>query len=343
MNKGLTFFENEKKNIDTIFDVLKENNINSGESLRQLKVRDNNLLYAGDYPWISEIANIINTFYCDADRCISDMTGKIFLVDRMESDNHENLLKYSCVFPNRMIISAGKFVYLDDPRQAFVDIALLKKLFWSKPLLSSGIVHISPFARYTELEPGKGNLEQAMVEKLNLSSYNREKIAEFDKCGVGYANAPSVDHNCLFLAIPWLENARLGDYREIIQKNENEFANYNLRITKLFQQYDDVEKLISELDYELREANVNIMIALEKEQNALRRKGIFTTLAISLSLVPLALPAVPAIDPATLSMILGAPGLASLLSLGPDLLSVKDVGKENPFWVLWKWKNTVGC
>ena len=340
MSEELTFFKNEKKDIEEIFNVLKKYNINSTENLVQLKARKNGLLYAGDYPWVSEIAQIINTFYCDADRCISDITGKVFLVETMETENHQNLLKYSCVFPNRMIIGAGKFVYLDDPKQSFIDIDLLKKLFWSKALLTTGIVHISPFARYTELEPGKGDLEKALVETLNLSSYNKEKIAEFDKCGIASPSTPPVDKNCLFLAIPWLSNTRLEDYQEIIQNNKNEFANYNLKITRLFQQYDDMEELLREIDYELRETNVNISIALEKKQAALRRKGIVTTLAFTLSMVPLTLPAIGPVDPATLSVVLGAPGIPSLFSLGAEYLSIKDIGRENPFWVLWKWKNT---
>ena len=87
MSEELTFFKNEKKDIEEIFNVLKKYNINSTENLVQLKARKNGLLYAGDYPWVSEIAQIINTFYCDADRCISDITGKVFLVETMETEN----------------------------------------------------------------------------------------------------------------------------------------------------------------------------------------------------------------------------------------------------------------
>ena len=141
-NENLVSFENESKDLETIFEILRENGIISELGLIPLKTKKNNLLYAGDYPWIGDIAKIMNGFYSTADRFISDSTGKVFLVDQMKKQDHEEL-KYSCVFPNRMIISAGNFVYLDDPSQAFVDSELIKKLLWSKKLLSGYLLPTS--------------------------------------------------------------------------------------------------------------------------------------------------------------------------------------------------------
>lgn len=327
----------EKKNIDTIFKILRDNKINSEESLSKLKPNDNGLLYAGDFPWIAEIATIINDFYDDADQYITDVTGKVFLVDQMKAANCNDLLKYSCIFPDRMIISAGNFFYLNTPAQAFIDIELLKKLFWSKTLLDSGIVHISPFARYTDMKPGKGDFNNALRESLSLSEWNKKKIAALDKCGIGNSDSQVKDRECLFLAIPWLKNARIEDYNEIIQKNKMEFENYNLHITKLFEQHDDVEKVLKELKYDLQETNINIRIALENKQADLRRKGIVTALTFSLSLIPLFVPIPLDVDPQLITSVIGVGGVSPLI---PDIISIKDVGKEDAFWVLWKWMKT---
>ena len=341
-NENLISFENESRELEKIFDILKANRILSEASLLQLKKNENHLLYAGDYPWVGDVARVINGFYSRADRFITDTTGKVFLVDQMKENDHEDLLKYSCVFPNRMIISAGNFVYLDDPDQAFVDLELLKKLLWSKSLLNTGLVHISPFARYTDKEPGKGNLKNALVERLTLSEWNKKKIAELDKCGVGNADTPLVDKKCLFLAIPWLKHARLDDYLEIIKGNEKEFENYNLTVTRMLDSNDDIDKLIRDLGYDFREANTNIAIALEKKKNELKSKGITTLLSFTVTMIPLMIPGINEVDPALISTLLGTPGIVSLMNMIPDLVNVKDTGKENPFWVLWKWKNTVG-
>ena len=134
----------------------------------------------------------------------------------------------------------------------------------------------------------------------------------------------------------------MDDYLEIIKGNEKEFENYNLTVTRMLDSNDDIDKLIRDLGYDFREANTNIAIALEKKKNELKSKGITTLLSFTVTMIPLMIPGISEVDPALISTLLGTPGIVSLMNMIPDLVNIKDTGKENPFWVLWKWKNTVG-
>ena len=59
-------------------------------------------------------------------------------------------------------------------------------------------------------------------------------------------------------------------------------------------------------------------------------------------MISLLIPGISEVDPSLLSTLLGTLGIVSLMNMIPDLVNIKDTGKENLFWVLWKWKNTVG-
>ena len=81
------------------------------------------------------------------------------------------------------------------------------------------------------------------------------------------------------------------------------------------------------------------MLVKQNKKNELKRKGIITTLFFTVTLIPLM---IPTIDPTLVSTLLGTPGIVSLTEMIPNVLSINDLGRENPFWVLWKWRNTVG-
>lgn len=138
------------KKYKELFAILKDANIKNYCDLSGLSLTRGKLLAAQKYPWIQDVAEIINSLYYDTEKHISDIDGQIFLVDEVRDQNHQNIFKYSCVFPDRMIVSSGEFHYLDKKQYALVDVVFFRKLFWSKDLLLNGIYI---FLHFTYVQP----------------------------------------------------------------------------------------------------------------------------------------------------------------------------------------------
>ena len=329
--------QNEK--IEFIFQILRENNIFTLEDILGLKRQNRRtLLYSKDYPWIGNICQIVNDFYDDTERFIEESTGQLFMVDQMSTDNHENLLKYSCIFPNRMIVNTGNLLYLNDPDQAFLDIQFFYKLFWGRQLFEKNLLRITPFYRRTELVPGEGNLDNCLTEYLTLPEENKKKIAELDRCG-DHEFGQLIQRDRIFLMMPWLINADIDTYLEIIDKNKLEFEAYNLNLERIGKNADNIEVFLTDFDTNLKEANINIAIELEKKQKELKKLGLFTGIGIAITAIPFILPAGCPVDPSLLSKLMGGVDGIQIVNDIKEISQISSVGHENPFWVLWKWKN----
>lgn len=329
----------QSEKINFIFLVLRENNIRSMNDVLKLKRRKGYLLSSKDYPWVGTICSIANEFYSDIESHIADIPGQVFMVDHIDESVHENIFKYSCVFPGRMIVSVGELFYLDNPKNALIDIDFFYKLFWGKELLKNNLVKFSPFYRYAEGTPGEGNRDDCLVEYLTLPDENEKKIAELDKCGThGFGTV--IKDNHIFLSMPWLYNASIDTYLEIINKYKNEFELYNTQLARLSDNASCTEDFLRNFEYDLKEANANISIELEKEKAKLRKQGIATVLGVAITAIPFAFSGDPVLGSAAAQSILGGVGLYQLLNDAKEHSSIKDLGRDNPFWVMWKWKNS---
>lgn len=329
-----------KNNINEIFDILRDANIKSIDDLSSLELINNKLVSAKKYPWIAELALKIDELYDLTDEYIQGTEGQLFLVDEIAESAHNNIFNYSCVFPDRMIISAGEFHFLDNKEKAFVDISLFKKLFWGKDLLTNNIVRISPFYRCTNLNDD-GNFNNSLVEYLTLPESNKSKIAQLDKSGV--LGVDQVDFvNKIVIALPWLINAKPEDYLEIIQKNKTEFELYNNNLARLSMVSENTEQFLQNFKQDFIDANINIRQALERKKDSLRKKGIATTIGICLTGIPFIFKDQIS-DPQTfLSVIGGVSAFEIMRNTLDDISSFKYTGKENPFWILWKWYDKTG-
>lgn len=78
---------------------------------------------------------------------------------------------------------------------------------------------------------------------------------------------------------------------------------------------------------------------MEKKQSELRAKGIAAALSICLTAIPIFVPQICPVDTKVLSALLGGGSLKQFIDLVPIKEDIKSIGKDNPFWVLWKWKN----
>ena len=262
--------------------------------MKDLPLTKNKLLSAQIYPWI---ADELSKLYYFSESHIRDIDGQIFLVDKMREVDAQNILKYSCLFPNRMIISSGDFFFLKRKEHAHVDIDFFRKLFWSRSLINEGIVHISPFCLRLDLVDGAADYE-------NLKMMNENKVAFLDNCGLGQYPQNDLMRK-IHIGIPWLENVQIFDYLDIIKSNKTEFEFLNYHLSKLSSLSENTNYFITTFVDEFKDANINIQIALEKKQASLKTKGVTTILSLCLTVIPLLIPANNVIDPKIISALLG--------------------------------------
>lgn len=321
------------------FEILNDAKIYSFNDLDNLELTNSKLVSAQKYPWIKNLADIIMSLYYDTEKYIRDIDGQIFLVDEIQHHDYQNIFKYSCIFPDRMIVSSGEFHYLDKSEYALIDIDFFRKLFWGKDLLLNGIIHISPFSLCTDIIDGEGDINNALIEELTLPDKNKKKIAQLDQTGIG-----DIEHisfvDKVFIKMPWLSNADISDYLDIINSNKTEFMFYNQYLSKLSNASESTMEYLNQFTADFNDANINIQIALEKKQSELKAKGIAAALSLCLTAIPIFIPQICPVDPQILSAFLGGGSLKQFIDLVPTQENIKSIGKDNPFWVLWKWKNS---
>lgn len=335
VNNDNDIMENNVRIVKEILYILKNSSINKFDDIAKLSLVENKLLSAQKYSWTGEIAKLINSLYYKTEKYIGDIDGQIFLIDKIGTSYYEDVMKYSCVFPNRTIMSSGDFHYLNKPEYAFIDIDFFAKLFYCKKLILEGIVHISPFKLFTDLQDGIP--DGAFMESLKLPSKNMKKIAELDECGLGAYQGNKLISK-LFVAMPWLKNAKVEDYIDIVNKFQAEFECYNHCLAGISGVTEDTETFIKKYLNDYKEASINLQIAMEKKQSELRTKGITTMLSLCLTAIPYLLPE-GCIDANVVSAFLGAGTVKEMLSSANIFTEKKNIGKDNPFWVLWKWGN----
>ena len=71
---------------------------------------------------------------------------------------------------------------------------------------------------------------------------SKKKIAELDKCGLGAYQGNQLIRK-LFVTMPWLENANVEDYIDIVNKFKAEFECYNHCLAGISGVTEDTEKL----------------------------------------------------------------------------------------------------
>ena len=92
---------------------------------------------------------------------------------------------------------------------------------------------------------------------------------------------------------------------------------------------------------ELKDALTNIQISFEKKKAVLKSKGVTTIVGIALTCVPFAVSNYfDNFDPLLLQTILGSASLLGSKDILNDFFSLKKEGNLNPYWVIWKWKQT---
>ena len=132
-----------------------------------------------------------------------------------------------------------------------------------------------------------------------------------------------------FLAALGIESEKID---QIVEANAESLADIQDKLAKANAELKEANKTLATM-------NNNMWVELEKKRAELKRKGIVTAVSICLTIIPLVLPSNIGIDKEVVSSFLGGCTVKSVVDLIPEMLSLKDIEKENPFWVMWKWNN----
>ena len=253
---------------------------------------------------------------------------------------HNTMMKnYMCIFPKRSLIETSALLSqvdksgcagyrsFDLPPDDFI-----KQYFRFQELVDRNISYLYPINTNEE----SSTISKAIIDSTAIIPL--KNVAEASQNG----NFERIIHNekIFYIAFPWLYNARTDDYIEICDKYPAEFDYLATTIEKLANASNS-ENFNFQEDYlkELKEALCNIQISYEKKKSQLQTKGIAAITGIALTCVPFVVPHFfDNFDPALLQTILGGSTIAGSVKLLNDFNDIKLVGREDPFWVIWKWK-----
>lgn len=237
--------------------------------------------------------------------------------------NYDAIKKVSCLFPNKLIVTT--------PFKQECSDMLFILYYKCRELIKNNLLefYIDLIERDSTWQPVPGEISSPDTIKNKDDIY----ILTEDYQSVNFDGKIQV-------MLPWLQNARAEDYVELINKYKVQYEVYAHHIDKIAGVAMNAEELTSLLIKETKDAFIDIQIALEKKSDELKKKGIATTVGSILTAIPMLIPSDFAnISPDLLSGLLGATTLVGTVPpLIDKIIDKHNVSKDNPYWLLWKWK-----
>lgn len=333
------------KHSPTIRQVLNELNIHSFlEYMDSIKKWESfeNRVFGGGQDKIDALRTAVVDYYYDFTRS-QQLEGQYISINPADSTSillDGTLENYMCIFPKRTLIETSSLCsYIDvtphngesydmPPNDFF------RNFFRYERLLDRKIAHLYPVKNDIEANNGVTAItDSSMIIRL-------KNVAEISREG---AFSTIVQRSDIFyLAFPWLYNANTDIFLEICDKYPAEFENLAITIEKISMASNNAEtNLHDSVIQDLKEALVNIQIAFDKKRSNLKARGITTTLGIALTCVPFVLPEFFSnFNPEIFKTVIGSASILGSKSLLSSFFELRNENKENPFWVLWKWKQS---
>lgn len=330
----------KKKNV--VETVLNEMNVFSQEDYDKLSVKWNNddyRLNQGGQAQIDALRDAVVDYYEGYQ--YNQLNGQFISIKPESVD--EQLSNYMCLFPHRALIETAQMTsffdkHAPDPNGFSNSYDLppsdfIRKYYRYKKLIDREIAYLYPI----------GNAERDRLENAIIHSgviIPIKNIAEVSRKGSIQTLVQQSDK--FYMAFPWLYNARLDDFIEICDRYPEEFKCLSLAIEKLAESSNGNGDLQENTLKELKEALVNIQISYEKRMAELKVKGITAVVGIMLTCIPFAVKDYfTNFDPSLWQTIVGGASLVGSKDILNNFFSLKNEEIKNPYWVVWKWKNTV--
>ena len=253
---------------------------------------------------------------------------------------HNDLISnYMCLFPKRALIETSSLLsYIDMTPHNGESYDLppndfMKQFFQFKNLIQHNIAFLYPINTHEETEKLDGTIfdSTSIIPLKNVANVSQN----------GNLNRILQQPDIFYMAFPWLYNARTDDFIEICDKYPSEFDCLANAVEKIAQASNGQTDLQTDVLTELKDAMVNTQISFEKKKATLKSKGITTVVGIALTCVPFAVSKYfENFDPSLLQTILGSASIIGGKDILEDFFSLKKEGNLNPYWVIWKWKQT---
>lgn len=251
---------------------------------------------------------------------------------------HDKLIdNYMCLFPKRSLIETSTLLtYLDRTPHQGEEYGLppndfFKHYFRFEKVIQNHIAFLYPIGTDEETQ-------QFTESKYKCCSIEPLKnVAEVSQDGMFCKIIQKPD--VFYLAFPWLYNANTDDYIELCDKYPSEFELLAVTIEKIAQASNGESDLHTDVLLNLKEALCNIQISFDKKKSALKTKGITAIMGLAITCIPFASPYfLHNFNPTLFQAIIGSTTLLGSKDILENFFSLKKEGIENPYWVLWKWK-----
>lgn len=296
----------------------------------------NNRVFQGGQEKIDNLRDLVVNYYDSYQ--YSQLSGQYISVNPMSC--HNDLIdNYMCLFPKRALIETSALLsYIDMTPHNGESYDLppndfMKQYFRFKNLIQHNIAFLYPINTHEETNKLDGTIfdSTSIIPLKNVADVSQN----------GNLNRILQNPEMFYIAFPWLYNARTDDFIEICDKYPSEFDCLANAIEKIAQASNGQSDLQTDVLRELKDALTNIQISFEKKKAVLKSKGVTTIDGIALTCVPFAVSNYfDNFDPLLLQTILGSASLLGSKDLLNDFFSLKKEGNLNPYWVIWKWKQT---
>lgn len=254
---------------------------------------------------------------------------------------HSDLIdNYMCLFPKRALIETSALLsYIDMTPHNGESYDLppndfMKQYFRFESLIQHNIAFLYPIDTHEEISKLDGTIfDSASIIPL-------KNVADVSQNG----NLTRIlqQPDMFYMAFPWLYNARTEDFIELCDKYPVEFDCLANAVEKIAKASNGQSDLQTDVLKELKDALINLQISFEKKKAVLKAKGITTVVGIALTCVPFAVSNYfDNFDPSMLQTILGSASILGSKDILEDFFSLKKEGNVNPYWVIWRWKQTL--
>lgn len=329
---------------EKIIQILNDNgirNIRAVDNCSLLNNREGNDTLCGDEStWVASIFSIIKEDMEKYNTQLADGKKKYITF----SDDSDDILKYTCMFPNFSINLKGKFdeyqstrgpIYYTIPKQ------YIRSYIMHKDLIQMGTYRMLPEIIMESGDQECDNAGQYTTWSLTgkREYYNNCLVHEVDVLGPNGIFLSNENIDKLYCEFPWLYGVSIEDYIDIVNKNRSLYNNYCTTILKFTEAVHNGD--YSSLKQEMKEANNSIKCELEEAQDRLRRRGIETVLSLAFTFIPMVAP-LPEEQKVILSTVLGATSLKEIfMKFSDEIAALRKVGKSSPFWLMYQWQKKV--
>lgn len=328
-----------------ILRILKDQNIKVIKNINDYSICNNaepeDSIYGREDTWIGDVFNIIKRDMKRSSKQLLEGEKKYITF----SDDSDDTIKYSCMFPKTSINLKERFdEYVSDKGWMFYTMPkdFFRSLLRHKGLVQEGVYKILP-----EIIRKSGDSENDMQEAYSTWSLSGKR--EYWQGNLINKEVNVLSSNGIFLSnekmeklyyeFPWLYGVSVEDYISIVNKNRLLYDNYCTTILKFTEAVHNGD--YSSVKQEMKEANSSIKIELEKAQSSLRRKGIQTVVSIAFTFIPMAL-SLPEDQKILLSSLIGATSLKDIfITFSDEIAALHKVGKSSPFWLMYQWQKKV--